>query len=701
VNAVEHLPDGFLAAGRNVGIKNSKRDMGILISDGPSTFAACVTSNLSRAPCVNRTLAIQERKKPVRAIVAVSGNANALTGERGAEDDRELARAVARHLAVSPEEVITASTGVLGHRLPLSRIIEGTTDVLASLSRNPVAFAESIMTTDWVVKMAAREFFVAGQRIRLHAVAKGSGMVAPQLATTLCFITTDAAISMPALHLALASAIEGTLNQLTVDGDMSTNDQVIALANGFAENRPIGETGPEYELFRDSLEALLADVARMIADDGEGATRLLEVEVQGAANIRDARVIARSIPGSLLVKAAVFGADPYAWGRIVATAGAAAARNGAPFDLDRLAVDIQGVRVFERGVATEAARAKQIRHKMAEPEISVVLDLGQGSSRANAWGCDLSYDYVKMNADYAAATNTQVDGSVAVNERLAELGPTIKKKLLIEALRYIDKFRGIRAVIKLGGAAMVDPKLEDRFAEDVLLLRSVGLLPVVVHGGGPEISRTLSKLGIETEFVNGLRVTDESSMTVVEMVLTGSVNQRLVAALNKNGSRAIGLSGKDGGLVRAKKLITEHDLGRVGEVVSVNVGLIDILEKDGYIPVVSPVGLGEEGTSYNINADVVAAELARGLRAEKLIFLSDVPGLLDGDQVVSELDSDQLKARLELDTITGGMRPKLEASLRALADGVQFVHLVDGRVPHNLIAELFTDRGVGTLIRRS
>jgi acetylglutamate kinase len=701
MSVVERLPDGFLAGGRNVGIKNSKRDMGILISDSPAVFAACVSSNLSRAPSVSRTLQLDQRTKTVRAVVAVSGNANGLTGEKGAEDDREIARTVARHLSVGEDEVLTASTGVLGHRLPMSRILEGAGPVLSNLSRNPTAFAESIMTTDYVVKMRTREFFVAGQRIRLHAVAKGSGMVAPALATTLCFITTDAVISKPALHLALASAVDATLNQLTVDGDMSTNDQVIVLANGFAENKAIAEAGQEYEVFRDNLEGLLAEVARAIADDGEGATRLIEVEVNGASSVRDARIIARAIPGSLLVKAAVFGADPYAWGRIVATAGAAAARNGVRFDLDRLAVDLQGIRVFERGIAAETARAPQLRHKMTEPEINVALDLGQGSSTAKAWGCDLSYDYVKMNADYAAATTTQVDGSVAVNERLAELGPTIKKKLLIEALRYIDRFRGIRAVIKLGGAAMIDAKLEEQFAEDVLLLRSVGLLPIVVHGGGPEISRTLEKLGVTSEFVNGLRVTDETSMNVVEMVLTGSVNQRLVAALNKNGSRAIGLSGKDGGLLRAKKLVTERDLGRVGEVVSVNVTLIDMLEKDGYIPVISPVGLGEEGTAYNINADTVASELARGVGAEKLIFLSDVPGLLDGDQVVSELDSDQLKARLDRDGISGGMRPKLEASLAALADGVRSVHLVDGRVPHNLIAELFTDHGVGTLIRRA
>jgi acetylglutamate kinase len=250
---------------------------------------------------------------------------------------------------------------------------------------------------------------------------------------------------------------------------------------------------------------------------------------------------------------------------------------------------------------------------------------------------------------------------------------------------------------------MIDPKLEEEFAEDVVLLQSVGLRPVVVHGGGPEITRVLQRLGHSSEFIDGLRVTDKASMSVVEMVLTGSVNQRIVAALNRRGTKGVGLSGKDGGLIRAKKYVApnDRDLGQVGEVASMNTALIDMLERDGYIPVISPVGLGEDGTAYNINADVVAAELALSLRAEKLIYLSDVPGLLDGETVVSELHGDALKARIDRGEITGGMLVKMQASLRALGAGVKRVHLVDGRVSHNLIAELFTDTGVGTLIREA
>jgi acetylglutamate kinase len=695
---LEKLPYGFLASGRNVGIKSSKRDAGILLSEVPCTFSACVTTNKSRAANAARIDRLKRAKAKVRAVLAVSGNANALTGADGVRDDEELAATLAEHLGVSPEEVLTAYTGVVGHRLPRQRIIAGMEPTLAELSEDPGAFCESILTTDRTQKVAAREVFIAGTRCRIHAVAKGAGMLAPSLATTLIFITTDAEVAQDALDRALQDAVDETINQLTVDNDMSTNDAVVAMANGLAENKAVTLGSPEYEYFYESLLELFVELAGRIASDGEGATRRIEVEVEGAASVADARAMARAIAGSMLVKAAIFGADPNAGGRIIATAGACASTRAMPFELDTLVMELQGERLFERGI-NRIADAGHLRHKLSAPVVSVRLELGQGEARGRSWGCDLSYDYVKINADYAAITRTSADGRVEVNERLAELGPSIKKKLLVEALRYIDRFRGIRAVIKVGGAAMLEAHLEDQFAEDVLLLRSVGLRPVVVHGGAPEITRTMERMGQKPEFIDGLRVTDPASMEIVEMVLSGSVNQRIVAALNRQGSRAVGLSGKDGGLIRATKLDAARDLGRVGRVEAVDPTLIDLLEKDGYIPVISPVALGEEGTAYNLNADTAAAEVARALAAEKLIFLSDGPGLLEDDRVVSELTSDQLKLRLERGEVKPGMRPKLEAALTALAGGVGSVHLVDGRVQHNLIAELFTDRGVGTLIR--
>jgi len=394
----------------------------------------------------------------------------------------------------------------------------------------------------------------------------------------------------------------------------------------------------------------------------------------------------------------VFGADPNAGGRLIASAGASAARRDIPFDLDRLSLTLQGELVFD-STGTRIAEAGSLRERMKAPVVEASFDLGFGPASARALGCDLSFDYVKINADYVGVTVGEA--AAKADEPLSAKTPDVKRNLLIEALRYIDRFKGLRAVIKLGGAAMVEPELERQFAESVLLLRNVGLLPIVVHGGGPEISRALKAIGKTAEFVDGLRVTDLESMNVVEMVLSGSVNQRLVAALNHRGGRAVGLSGKDGGLIRAKKWQNDRDLGQVGEVEEIDPSLIDLLEDRGYLAVVSPIGLGADGHAFNINADVVAARLASAVGAEKLIYLSDVPGLMDGDEVVSELSGDQLKARLDHGEITGGMKPKLVAALGALRDGVTSVHLVDGRVPHNLIAELFTDRGVGTLIRQT
>lgn len=694
------LPTGFLAAGINCGIKASKRDLGVLISDRPAVFAASLTTNRCRAHPVARTAHILSTRDAVRVLVTTSGNANALTGPEGAEDDARIAAAVAEEVGVDPSEVLTASTGVIGHRMPLKKVLDGVPVVLGQLTESPTAFAESLMTTDKVQKVFVREVFIAGTLVQLHAVAKGAGMISPALATTLCFVTTDAQITAPALRRALDQAVARTLNQLTVDGETSTNDTVVALANGAAGNVLI-ELGQENQgYFEEALHELLVDVTRAIARDGEGSTRTIEVEVVGAASLAEARQLSLAVADSLLVKSSVFGADPYAWGRILAALGARAGKIRAAFHVGTLSLELQGVRVFDNGRPLhDAPGLARLKFAMQEPVVKVLAELRQGTASARAWGCDLTYDYVKMNADYARATTTSAEGSVAVQDRLSDLGPSIKKRILIEALRYIDRFDGLRAVIKLGGAAMLDHELEEQFAEDVILLQSVGLKPIVVHGGGPEISRTLDKLGHKSEFVDGLRVTDAQSMAVVEMVLTGGVNQRLVAALNRRGTRGVGLSGKDGGLIRARKLMTERDLGQVGEVVRVETALIEMLEKDGYVPVISPIGLGEDGTAYNINADIVASELAVALKAPKLIYLSDVPGLLDGDQVVSELNADQLQARIERGDITGGMLPKVKAALAALRGGVEFVHLVDGRVPHNLVAELFTDRGVGTLIR--
>lgn len=278
-------------------------------------------------------------------------------------------------------------------------------------------------------------------------------------------------------------------------------------------------------------------------------------------------------------------------------------------------------------------------------------------------------------------------------------------RILAEALPYIQQWSGKTLVVKYGGAAMTDRALQEEVARDLALLRFVGTYPVVVHGGGPRISEMMQRLGKQPSFVDGCRVTDPETMEIVQMVLVGGVNQDLVSQINAAGARAIGLSGKDANLIVAcKKDSPAGDLGLVGEVVSIDRHAIDVLTQAGYIVVISSIGTGPAGESYNINADTVAGDIAVALEAEKLIALSDVPGVLrdvnDPASLISEMTLAEVRAAQEQGLISGGMIPKLESCLRAVEGGVPYAHLIDGRIPHALLMELFTDAGVGTMIRR-
>jgi acetylglutamate kinase len=273
-----------------------------------------------------------------------------------------------------------------------------------------------------------------------------------------------------------------------------------------------------------------------------------------------------------------------------------------------------------------------------------------------------------------------------------------KARTLIEALPYIARFRGRRVVVKIGGAALEDLELRRRFAEDIVLLHWVGVDVVVVHGGGKQISRLLERLGHNPRFVQGMRVTDAATLEVVEMVLGGSLNKELVRLVDALGGRAVGLTGKDGGLVRARRARTEPDLGLVGEVESVDCGLLERLLPD-FIPVVAPLALGADGATYNVNADPFAARLAAALGAEKLVLLTDVEGVKDGGgQLIDTLTASQAEGLIASGVIGGGMIPKVQYALAALADGVRKVHIIDGRIEHALLLEIFTAAGVGTQV---
>jgi len=283
--------------------------------------------------------------------------------------------------------------------------------------------------------------------------------------------------------------------------------------------------------------------------------------------------------------------------------------------------------------------------------------------------------------------------------------------VLSEALPYLQNLNNKTIVIKFGGNAMVDEKLKNSFARDIVLLKQVGVNPVIVHGGGPQIGQLLEKLGKETKFINGMRVTDSETMDVVEMVLGGLVNKSIVNLINHNGGRAVGLTGKDGGLIRAKKMQIERsapeleapeiiDLGHVGEVTAIDPSLVTMLDSGNFIPVIAPIGVGPDAVSYNINADLVAGKMANVLGAEKLLLLTNTPGILDKDEnILTGLNVSDVDKLKENGTIHGGMLPKIDCALDAVNSGVKTAHIIDGRVEHAVLLELLTDEGVGTLIK--
>ena len=288
------------------------------------------------------------------------------------------------------------------------------------------------------------------------------------------------------------------------------------------------------------------------------------------------------------------------------------------------------------------------------------------------------------------------------------LTPRDKADILAQALPYIRKYHGKTMVIKYGGNAMTDPTLQAAFAEDVVLLKLVGINPVVVHGGGPQIEAALKRLGKKGEFVQGMRVTDAETMEVVEWVLAGEVQQDIVGLINQAGGKAVGLTGRDGGLIRAQKLkLTDladpskvHDVGQVGDIVSIDPSVVKALQDDAFIPVVSPIGFGLQNESYNINADVVASKLATVLQAEKLLMLTNIPGVLDKNmQLLPELSTREIDALIADGTISGGMIPKIAGALDAAKSGVNAVHIIDGRVPHAMLLEILTEQAFGTMIR--
>jgi len=274
------------------------------------------------------------------------------------------------------------------------------------------------------------------------------------------------------------------------------------------------------------------------------------------------------------------------------------------------------------------------------------------------------------------------------------------KNLLIEALSYIKRFNGKIVVVKYGGAAMIEEHLKQDFAQDIVLLQSLGMLPVIVHGGGPEVSKAMEQLGQEVSFIDGLRVTSSENLKVTEMVLSGTINKEIIAHINTFGGKAVGVSGKDGNLIEADKISHQGgiDLGFVGKIKKVNPELLMVLLKQGFLPVVSPIGLSKDGVTYNINADTTASRIAVSLGAYKIIFMTDVDGVLEERNLCAQLSSSEVEKMVEKKVITGGMSPKVDSCLYCVKNGVESAQIINGTEPHSVIAELFTDQGIGTKI---
>jgi len=657
------LPRGFRFAAVAAGIRPSKPDVALFVSDCDAAGAGVFTINRARSSCV----ADAERRLPsdaMRAIVVMSGNANAMTGAAGVEATDAVLAAAARALGVDRAQVASAATGVIGMRLPADKVVAALPRCVAQLGPDPAPAAEAIMTTDTTRKLASRTVNIDGAAVTLTGICKGSGMIAPQLATMIAVIVTDCAMDARALDAAVKQAAPDTFDQLVIDGDMSTNDSVFALANGCADNpRLVAADTVQYAAFVGALTELFDELARDIAADGEGATKRLEVRISHAPSVAIARDIAKSIAVSPLVKAAMFGQDPN-WGRILATVGARAGSQNWDLDPARAAVVLQGTLVYD--AAPAAFDRAALKAKLREPEVVIAVDLRCGAGSGKAYGCDLSYDYVKLNADYTSVLFEAPDGGVRKDDRIGNYSPAFKRALLVQALGYISRFRGTRCVIHSGGAALARDGLRRAFCDDVLLLHSVGLSPIVVYGGAS--------------------------------------SAELVTILNRAGGHAVGLSGKDAALLRARKRAegsidaTNHGAA-TGELVEVNKVFLESLIGQHYIPVISPVGLGSDGESYHLDGDVVAAGIARTLGVDKLMYLADVPGIVEAGELVTDLTPATLRGKITAGVITNGTAGTATAALAALAGGVRAVHLIDGRIPHNIIAELFTDTGVGTIVR--
>ncbi len=394
-------PKGFYAAGKATGLKRKRKDMSLIYSEKPCNVAAVFTTNKVKASSVLHNMALYEKGLKARAIIVNSGNANACTGEQGLKNTDEMAAETARCLALKPDDVYVNSTGVIGVQLPMDKIIKGIREVSLALDDDIVSgvnCAEGILTTDTFIKDKSVEIIIDDKKVRIGGIAKGSGMIHPNMATMLSFITTDVNIDDKTFKDLLKEIADDTYNMISVDGDTSTNDSVIALANGMAGNEVLTKDHKDYHVFKDALMFVCKHLATQIVKDGEGATKFLAVNVLNAKTKDDAKKIAKSIIGSSLVKTAFFGEDAN-WGRVLCAAG----YSGVDFDPNIVTLSFKSVKgeieLYKEGVALEFDEDKALEI-LQQVEIEIDINMNCGKENATAWGCDLSYEYVKINGEY-------------------------------------------------------------------------------------------------------------------------------------------------------------------------------------------------------------------------------------------------------------------------------------------------------------
>jgi glutamate N-acetyltransferase/amino-acid N-acetyltransferase len=389
------LPKGFNAGGINCGLKkNKKLDLGYIVSDVPATAAGVYTTNMFQAAPLLVTQESISKEKKLQAILVNSGNANACTGDQGLHDAFEMQKNFADELGVKEHYVAVTSTGVIGELLKMDKVNSGISQILGEENQDVNKFMQAILTTDLCAKHIGVQMKIDGKTVSIGGAAKGSGMIHPNMATMLGFVTTDANIDYDSLHSALKDVTNQTFNMITVDGDTSTNDMVLVMANGMAENEQLTNSHPDWPVFVEGLKTVCQELAKKIAKDGEGATKLIEVQVNGASSLADARAIGKSIISSNLVKTAIYGTDPN-WGRIVCAIG----YSGIAVDPSLIKVLIGNYVVFENGLPC-SFKEEDVKEYLENENIQIIVELNQGNCSAAAWGCDLTYDYVKINASY-------------------------------------------------------------------------------------------------------------------------------------------------------------------------------------------------------------------------------------------------------------------------------------------------------------